>query len=124
MSTSSRALRLVPIAALGALFAAGSFAVASPRLDGSLDNAKTFALDAVHQGASALAKQTNRGGAKRVVRSNGSPPRTGPKPRVRPEPSPDATLPVRSVDGQPVPDFVALQDDVGERRHSGRLPAR
>jgi len=124
MSTSSHALGLIPVAALVALLAAGSFAVASPKLDGSLDQAKELALDAVHQGASAIADQTNRGEAKRIVRKDAPILRTGPMPRARPVPPPRSPLPVRSVGGQSVPDFVALQDDVDEKRHSGRLPPR
>jgi len=129
MSTSSRALGLIPLAALAALIAAGSFAVASPKLDGTLDQARELALDAVHQGASAIAEKTDARPQERSlqkkVRRDRPIPRTGPPPRpAQAEPPRASSMPVRSLDGQSVPDFVALRDDAEDKRHSGRLPPR
>jgi hypothetical protein len=127
MSTSTRILGLIPLVALAALTAAGSFAVASPKLDGTLEQAKEMALDAVHQGASAIAQRTGSPqAAERRVRGERPIPRTGPPPRSEPPPPPPkrATIPTRELGGQVVPDFAAVQDGAKERLHSGRQPPR
>ena len=126
MSMSTRALRLLPLAALVALGAAGTFAVASPKLDGTIEQARELAIGAVHQGAGAIADRTHGGAraAPKRVRGDRPIPRTGPAPRpAEPAPPPPASaLPTRELGGQTVPNFRALRGS-SERPHSGRRPS-
>ena len=123
MSTSSRMLALLPLLAIAGLAAAGSFAVASPKLDGTLDQARELAIDAVHQGASTIAEKTRgpQAGQQRV-RGERPVPRTGPPPRPQaPSPRP-ASQPASVLDGQQAADVGAVHADVKERFRSAQQP--
>jgi|GEM_PF-3687105 len=126
---SARFFLILPLAAGAALLAVGPLTSAARDLGlkDRIGEARVVVQDIVHEGASEVAKRTDRSGvsqpiakrpAKRITAGSRPAPRTGPAPRSKP-----ASLPTRNIGEQAVPDFLALQDDAREEReHSGRVP--